>query len=107
VRETGLTGDQGVLIPYQNRQHLMLDYAVIEAVKQGQFAIYTMEHVTQGLELLAGLPAGSGESAHLHGYSSDTVMGHAQKTLLAFRRACQLTQHPKTEHRRLPSRLDK
>lgn len=103
----GLTGDQGVLIPYQNRQHLMLDYAVIEAVKQGQFAIYTMEHVTQGLELLAGLPAGSGESAHLHGYSSDTVMGHAQKTLLAFRRACQLTQHPKTEHRRLPSRLDK
>lgn len=103
----GLTGEQGVLIPYQNRQHLMLDHAVVEAVKQGLFAIYTMEHVTQGLELLTGLPAGNIELAHAHGYSSDTVLGHAQKTLLTFRRACQLTQHPKTEHRRLPSRLDK
>lgn len=103
----GLTGEQGVLIPYQNRQHLMLDHAVIDAVKQGLFAIYTMEHVTQGLELLTGLPAGNIELAHAHGYSSDTVLGHAQRTLMTFRRACQLTQHPKTEHRRLPSRLDK
>lgn len=103
----GLTGEQGVLIPHQNRQHLMLDHAVIEAVKQGLFAIYTMEHVTQGLELLAGLPAGYVEPGRISGYSSDTVLGYAQKTLMIFRRACQLSQHPKSEHRRLPSRLDK
>lgn len=105
--KTGLTGEQGVLIPAQNRQHLMLDRAVIEAVTQGLFAIHTMTHVVQGLELLTGLPAGNMETARTHGYSSDTVLGDAQKTLLTFRRACQLTQHPKTEHRRLPSRLDK
>lgn len=105
--KTGLTGEQGVLIPYQNRQHLMLDRKVIAAVEQGLFAIYMMEHVMQGLELLTGLPSGSSESAQINGYSYGTVLGHAQKTLLLFRRACQSTQHPRTEHRRLPSRADK
>lgn len=103
----GLTGEQGVLIPYQNRQHLMLDHEVIAAVEKGLFAIYTMEHVTEGLELLTGLPSGIVEPERMTGYSSDTALGHAQKTLLMFRRACQLTQHPKTEHRRLPSRAEK
>ena len=104
---TGLTGGQGVLIPYQNRQHLMLDQKVIAAVEQGLFAIYAMEHVMQGLELLTGLPSGIDESARMSGYSSDTVLGHAQRALLGFRRACQSIQHPRTEHRRLPSRGDK
>lgn len=103
----GLTGEHGVLIPYQNRQHLMLDRTVIAAVEQGLFAIHTMEHVTQGLELLTGLPVGDNESGRVSGYSSGTVLGDAQKTLLAFRRACQMTQHPRTEHRRLPSRTEK
>jgi len=40
-------------------------------------------------------------------YSSGTVLGYAQKTLLTFRRACQLLQHPRNEHRRLPTRLNK
>jgi predicted ATP-dependent protease len=106
-KKKGLTGEQGVLIPHQNRQHLMLDHEVIAAVEKGVFAIYTMEHVTEGLELLAGLPSGNIESARMNGYSSDTVLGHAQKTLLMFRRACQSTQHPRTEHRRLPSRAEK
>lgn len=103
----GLNGEQGVLIPYHNRRHLMLDYRVIDAVANGLFAIYTMEHVTQGLELLTGLPAGATESGRVAGYPPDTVLGGAQRTLLIFRRACQMTQHPKTEHRRLPSRTEK
>ncbi|MDE2389647.1 MAG: ATP-dependent protease, partial [Betaproteobacteria bacterium] len=103
----GLTGEQGVLIPYQNRQHLMLNHDVIAAVEKGLFAIYTMEHVTEGLELLTGLSSGISDSVRMTGYSSDTALGHAQRTLLIFRRACQLTQHPKTEHRRLPSRSEK
>jgi len=103
----GLNGEQGVLIPYQNRQHLMLDHKVIAAVEKGLFAIYTMEHVTQGLELLTGLPSGTGDLARMAGYSPGSVLGCAQKTLLMFRRACQLTQHPRTEHRRLPSRSEK
>ena len=69
----GLNGEQGVLIPHLNRQHLMLDSKIMEAVKKGLFAIYTMEHVTQGLELLTGLPAGVTEQSRTVGYSPDTV----------------------------------
>ena len=103
----GLNGEHGVLIPHHNRQHLVLDYKIMEAVEKGLFAIYTMEHVTQGLELLTGCPAGLTEQSRSMGYSPDTVLGYAQRALLVFRRACQLTQHPKTEHRRLPSRAEK
>ncbi len=103
----GLNGKQGVLIPHANRQHLMLSYVVIEAVEKGLFAIHTMEHVLQGLELLTGVPVGMLDAGRITGYPSDTVLGSAQRTLLVFRRACQMTQHPKTEHRRLPSRSEK
>ncbi|WP_345789924.1 ATP-binding protein [Nitrosomonas sp. JL21] len=103
----GLTGQQGVLIPYANRRHLMLGYHIIEAVEKGLFAIYTMEHVLQGLELLTGLPVGIQDTGRIAGYPSDTVLGSVQRTLLVFRRACQVMQHPKTEHRRLPSRSEK
>lgn len=103
----GLNGEQGVLIPHLNRQHLMLDHKIMEAVEKKLFSIYTMEHVTQGLELLTGFPAGITEQSRTMGYSPETVLGHAQRSLLISRRACQMTQHPKTEHRRLPSRTDK
>ena len=103
----GLTGDQGVLIPHANRRHLMLDYRIIDAVEKGLFAIYTMEHILQGLELLTDMPVGTLDTGRVIGYPSDTVLGSAQRALLVFRRACQMMQHPKTEHRRLPSRSEK
>ncbi len=106
-KKIGLTGDQGVLIPHANRRHLMLGYPIIEAVEKGLFAIYTMEHVLQGLELLTNMPAGILDTGRMMGYPSDTVLGNVQRTLLGFRRACQTMQHPKTEHRRLPLRSEK
>ncbi len=54
----GLTGEQGVLIPAANVQHLMLRADVREAVAEGKFHIYPVEHVDQGIELLTGMPAG-------------------------------------------------
>lgn len=54
----GLTGTQGVLIPHDNRDHLMLSPQVIEAVRAGRFAIYPIRHIDEALELLTGLPAG-------------------------------------------------
>jgi hypothetical protein len=59
------------------------------------------------MELLTGLPAGIAEASRTTGYPPDTVLGEAQKILMSFRRACQLSHHPKSEHRRLPSRSDK
>jgi lon-related putative ATP-dependent protease len=54
----GLTGEQGVIIPASNVQHLMLRRDVVEAVKAGQFHIYPMHRVDQAIELLTGVPAG-------------------------------------------------
>ena len=55
----GLTGEQGVAIPASNMQHLMLRRDVVDAVKAGQFRIYTIETVDQAIEMLTGVPAGS------------------------------------------------
>ncbi len=57
-RARGLTGEQGVLIPKSNVQHLMLREDVVEAVKAGQFAIYPVETINQGIEILTGVKAG-------------------------------------------------
>lgn len=54
----GLTGEQGVLIPQSNVKHLMVRSDVIEAVEAGEFHIYPVETIDEGLEILTGLPAG-------------------------------------------------
>jgi lon-related putative ATP-dependent protease len=54
----GLTGDQGVVIPVANREHLMLRDDVLAAVEAGRFHLWTVETVDEGMELLTGLPAG-------------------------------------------------
>lgn len=54
----GLSGDQGVLIPYLNLRNLMLNDEVIEAVRNGQFHIYWAKNVDDGIEILTGFPAG-------------------------------------------------
>lgn len=54
----GLTGSQGVIIPHDNVVHLMLPPRIIEAVAQGQFAVYPVRHIEEALELLTGMPAG-------------------------------------------------
>jgi len=54
----GLTGDQGVLIPAANVQHLMLRTEVVRAAAEGRFHIYPIETIDQGIEILTGVPAG-------------------------------------------------
>ncbi|HID92699.1 MAG TPA: ATP-dependent protease, partial [bacterium (Candidatus Stahlbacteria)] len=54
----GLTGKQGVMIPYQNVNDLMLRKDVIDAVKQGKFHIYPVKTIDQGIEILTGVKAG-------------------------------------------------
>ncbi len=56
--ERGLTGDQGVLIPESNVKHLMLHPRVVEAAKAGQFHVYPVTTIDQGIEILTGVPAG-------------------------------------------------
>ncbi len=54
----GLTGEQGVIIPHSNVAHLMLREEVVEAVAAGQFSIWSVASIDEGLEILTGVPAG-------------------------------------------------
>jgi ATP-dependent Lon protease len=66
----GLTGKQGVLIPAENVDDLMLRDEVIEAVAQGQFHIYPVGTVEQGIEILTGVGAGKHNSNGKFGLGS-------------------------------------
>lgn len=55
----GLTGEQGVLIPRDNRKHLMLRADVVAACAEGQFHIWAVSDVDEAIELLTGVPAGA------------------------------------------------
>ncbi len=57
-KKVGLTGDQGVIIPDKNKRSLMLKKEVVEAVERGEFHIYCIKTVDEGMELLTGLKAG-------------------------------------------------
>jgi lon-related putative ATP-dependent protease len=59
----GLTGDQGVIIPAANVEHLMLDDKVVAAAAAGQFHVYPVRNVDEAIELLTGVPAGEPELA--------------------------------------------
>ena len=59
----GLTGQQGVLIPASNVKHLMLRHDVVQAVADGQFHVYPVETIDQGVEILTGIPAGERDSS--------------------------------------------
>jgi lon-related putative ATP-dependent protease len=57
-RAKGLTGTQGVIIPHQNVQNLMLRTDVVEAVKAGKLHIYPVKTIDEGIEILTGVEAG-------------------------------------------------
>lgn len=59
----GLNGKQGVIIPEQNVQDLMLDDDIVEAVKNRKFTVWAVRHIDEGMEIISGIPAGKrGES---------------------------------------------
>jgi lon-related putative ATP-dependent protease len=54
----GLTGKQGVMIPFTNVRNLMLKEEIIEAANAGNFAIYPVKTIDEGIEVLTGVRAG-------------------------------------------------
>ncbi|MEZ4830882.1 MAG: Lon-insertion domain-containing protein [Caldilineaceae bacterium] len=81
-QERGLTGEQGVMIPQANVRHLMLRKPVVDAVAAGQFHIYPVATIDQGIELLTGVAAGEADA---HGeYPEGSVNRAVQDRLRAF-----------------------
>ena len=83
-KERGLTKKQGVIIPYQNIQDLMLNDEVIEAVKNRQFHIYPVKTVDEAIEILTGVKAG--KLLKNGRYQACTVFGEVEKKLREMRR---------------------
>lgn len=84
-REKNLTGDQGVMIPCQNIDNLMLDDEVIQAVAENKFHIYPVRTIEEGIEILTGLPAGEADENGL--YPEGTLYHKIQQKLENFRKA--------------------
>jgi lon-related putative ATP-dependent protease len=75
----GLTGDQGVMIPSANVDHLMLMPDIQAAVGAGKFNIWSVDNISEGIEILTGVKAGA---LNKHGnYPARTVFGEAQNQL--------------------------
>ncbi len=72
-------GKQGVMIPSRNVNDLMLKEEVVEAVEKGKFNVYAVDDVTEGIEILTGMPAGKrGKSGS---YPAKSVFGRVDKRL--------------------------
>lgn len=78
----GFTGEQGVIIPESNVVNLMLPPTVQDAVARGDFNIWAVRTIQEGIEVLTGVKAGT---VNRHGsYPVKTVFGEAQKKLKHF-----------------------
>ena len=67
----GLRGDEGVLIPRTNIPHLMLRQEVRDAIAAGQFHIYPISSIDEGISLLTGVAAGVADDSGV--YPENTV----------------------------------
>ena len=77
-----MTGNQGVLIPVSNVKDLVLKTEVINAVKEGNFHIYPITHIDEGIELLMNCSAGQKDENGE--FSEDSVHGKVYKKLKKF-----------------------
>lgn len=73
-KKVGLTGEQGVLLPYSNRNNVILSQEVTDALEKGTFHIWTINHIKEAMAMLTGHPA-------------EKIYGEIQKTLDHFRKA--------------------
>ncbi len=77
----GLTGTQGVCIPRANVRHLVLRPDVLEAVREGQFHVWAIDTVDEGIELLTGLPAGAVDQENTVHHRVDQALQRMLKVL--------------------------
>lgn len=87
-RIQGLTGSQGVVIPPTNVRDLCLSTDVVEACAAGRFHVWTVDTVSEGIELLCGVPAG--EAGEDGTFAEGTVFGAVAARLDRFQELARL-----------------
>jgi lon-related putative ATP-dependent protease len=75
----GFTGKQGVIIPIQNVEDLMLREEVYEAVQKKKFQIYAIKTIDEGIEILTGVKAGKQKQDY--SFESGTINALADQKL--------------------------
>jgi lon-related putative ATP-dependent protease len=78
----GLSAEQGVIIPQSNTSNLMLNEKVVEAVKAGQFHIWPVSTIAEGIEILTGVPAGNVKENGK--FQDNTVFGRVDHRIREF-----------------------
>jgi ATP-dependent Lon protease len=78
-RATGLTGRQGVLIPSENVDDLMLREDVVQAVADKKFHVLPVSTIGEGIEILTGVRAGSKDEKGR--FEAGTVFGRVDERL--------------------------
>jgi len=81
----GLTGTQGVIIPYQNIKNLMVRGEVYEAVEKKKFHVYAIHTIDEGIEILTGVKAGRRRKNFT--FEPDTVYARVDEKLTAYAEA--------------------
>jgi predicted ATP-dependent protease len=77
--ESKLTSSQGVMIPKSNVKDLHLSEEVVAAANDGVFHVWAVDHVSDGIELLTGRPAGVWRKKD--GWSDGSVFAACQDRL--------------------------
>ncbi len=81
----GFNGQNGVIIPHQNVRNLNLSDEVIASCKKGEFHIYAIKTIDEGIEILTGVPAGTKDKSG--NFPMGTINYLAQEKLRKFSKA--------------------
>lgn len=81
LKSRGFNGRQGVIIPRKNVRHLVLSDEIIESVAKGEFHIYAIEYVEEGIPILMNMEAGKREGSE---YNRDSLFYKVREKLKFF-----------------------
>jgi len=76
---TGLTGDQGVMVPLANVGDLHLSQEVVAAVDEDRFHVWAVDSIEDGIELLSGRAAGTWDEDD--GWTDGSLFSACQRQL--------------------------
>ncbi len=74
-KEKGFNGQQGCIIPKQNVKDLMMCKELLDAVDEGNFKIWYIEKIEDGIPILMGIEAGEADKNGK--YPKNTLFGKA------------------------------
>lgn len=81
IKKRGFNGRQGVIIPAKNIRHLVLKDEIIDSIAKGDFHIYAISRVEEGIPVLMGIEAGNREGSE---YPENTLFFKIREKLKYF-----------------------